>query len=473
MATPVPYVPKPYMKRCIRFLLEHGCAGLFLDPGLGKTGICYATVKILRKERMIKRVLVIAPLRVVLSVWPKEQQKWSDFNGIKVAVLHGSKKSQRLLDENWDVAVINPEGLSWLFRTFRERWPREWPWDMLIVDESTRFKHTRTLRFKTIAPHLHKFSRRVILTGTPAPNGLLDLFGQMKLCDGGRALGQYISHYRYEYFDPMGYGGYTWRPKVGSEKKIYHRLRDTVIRLDAKDHIKMPPLIMNNVRIDLPEKASRVYEQMENLLLADVNNKLVSAANSAVATMKCRQIANGGIYMGEKNSKWEHIHEAKIEACVDLVEELDGKPALIAYEFRHDLARLQKAFKGAPYIGGGVSAKRGLELEAEWNAGNLAVLIAQPQSVAHGLNLQETGSAVIWHSLTWDLENYDQFIRRVWRQGQKERIVVHHIIAKGTIDEVVMATIKRKDRTQRALLDALRLYARKGALTGGVAKRRR
>lgn len=435
--------------------------------GLGKTSICYASFKILKQEKMIKRALVIAPLRVVLSVWPKEQEKWKDFEKLKVAVLHGSGKSRRLLEDNWDIAVINYEGLSWLFRTYRERWPREFPWDMLICDESTKVKHTKTLRFKTLQPHLDRFKRRVILTGTPAPNGLLDLFGQMKVCDNGRALGQYISHYRYEYFDPSGYGGYTWRPKIGAERKIYKRLKDTVIRLDAKDHIKMPPLVMNNVRVDIPEKGMRVYAQMENLLLADVNNSLVSAANTAVATMKCRQIANGGIYAGLTSDEgWHNVHDAKTEAVLDLVEELDGKPALIAYEFKHDLARLQKALGGAPYIGGGVSAKRGLELEKLWNAGKLPVLIAQPQSVAHGLNLQEVGSAVIWHSLTWDLENYDQFIRRVWRQGQRERIVVHHIIARGTVDEVVMATIKRKDKTQRGLLEALRQYAKKAAPKG-------
>jgi SNF2 family DNA or RNA helicase len=451
----VRYVPHAYQKKAIKFMIERACAGLFLDPGLGKTSITYAAFKLLKKLGMVDRMLVIAPLRPALSVWPGEAGKWEDFADLKVNVLHGSEKDA-LLHSDSDVDVINPEGLPWLFS---QRW-KVWPWQMLVVDESTRFKHTQTRRFKELKPWLMKFRRRYILTGTPAPNGLLDLFGQIYILDEGNALGRFITHYRNQFFDSTGFGGYTWKPKPDSEKKIYKRLRPLVLRMEATDYLKLPPLIFNTIDVELPEDARRAYTSMENLLIAAVEDETVTAANMAAASTKCRQIANGGIYK-DGNAGWINIHDAKTEAVTDLIEELSGKPALIAYEYRHDLDRLRKALgKDTPHLGGGVTAKRQREIETAWNAGELPVLLAQPQSVAHGLNLQGVGAAVIWHSLTWDLEAYDQFIRRIWRQGQKERVVVHHLLAKDTVDEAIRGALGRKDRTQKALLNALKSYAR-------------
>lgn len=455
------YTPHAYQKKAIKFMVKRACAGLFLDPGLGKTSITFAAFKLLKKIGAVERALVIAPKRVVYGVWPREVEKWDDFAGLKVNILHGSDKVDAFYRGDVDIDVINPEGLPWLFE-MTAKTKGEWPWQMLVIDESTRFKHTSTQRFKQLKPHLNKFRRRYILTGSPAPNGLLDLFGQVFILDMGNALGRFITQYRMSYFDSSGYGGYTWVPKRDADERIYKKLAPLVLRMDAKDLLELPPLVYNTVKVELDEDARRAYDSMEDLLLASVENEVVSASNLAAASIKCRQIANGGIYKDDKSGEcWANIHEAKMDAVESLVQELNGKPALIAYEFKHDLDRLWKVFgHDTPYLGGGVTPKEQARIEAAWNAGDLPVLLVQPQSAAHGLNLQGVSATVIWHSLTWDLEHYEQLIRRVWRQGQKSRVVVHHIVARGTVDEAIMNAIRSKDRTQKQLLLALKDYAK-------------
>jgi len=265
------------------------------------------------------------------------------------------------------------------------------------------------------------------------------------------------------YFDCVDQMARVWEPRKGAEEKIYQRLRPLVLRMDAKDHLDLEPYVASTVEVELPEKARASYDQMERALITAIDKHVVTAANAAAATGKCRQIANGGCYqVGEETARKSlRVHDVKLEAVEEIIEELSGKPALVAYEFDHERVRLQAWLKKAgygdvPYIGGRVTTKKFKEIERGWNEGKIPILLAQPQSVAHGLNLQDTGAAVIWYAITWDLENYEQLIRRVWRQGQKERIVVHHIVARGTIDEVIMKTIAKKDRTQRALLDALK-----------------
>jgi len=456
----VKFTPHNYEKVAIERAVTNATLGLLLDPGLGKTVIMLTAFSILKKKGINRRALVIAPLRPAYSVWPAEVRKWDHLQHFSINVLHGTAKDARF-EEGADVDVINPEGLSWLMHRIAKNGSHPWPWDVLIVDESTRFKHSNTQRFKTLRPVLSRFRRRYILTGSPAPNGLLDLFGQIYILDLGNALGNYITHYRMNFFDQSGYGGYTWIPRSGSEEAIYKRIQPLVLRMAGADYLELPPLINNVVEVTLPEKAMQQYRQMEEMLIASIEDDVVVAANAAAATTKCRQIANGGIYH-EGGEKWSHIHEAKVDAVEEIIEELSGRPALVAYEYKHDLDRLRRRFGDAtPYIGGGVSATRFREIEADWNAGRLPILLAQPQSVAHGLNLQGTGAAVILQSLTWDLEVHDQFIRRVWRQGQKERVIVHHVVAKDTIDEVIMRMVASKDRTQRALLDALKLHLRR------------
>lgn len=448
--------PHDYQLRAVKFMVKQAAGGLLLDPGLGKTVCTLSAFKILKAKRLVTKMLVIAPLRPALSTWPAEVRKWAEFSHLTLRVLHGTEKGDDLFDPGVDIHVVNPEGLPWLTRAVSK--VSGWPWEVLVVDESTRFKNTRSQRFKLLKPMLPKFRRRYILTGSPAPNGLLDLFGQVFILDGGSSLGQFITQYRLAYFRQTGYMGYDWTPQPGAAERIYERIQPLVLRMAGEDYLELPPLVDRTIEVELPTKAMGTYRQMETLMIAALEDGApVLAANAAAATNKCRQIANGGIYH-DGGVEWTHLHEAKADAVEELVEELSGKPALVAYEYQHDLERLQKKFPGAPYIGGGVPAKRFREIEAAWNRGDIPVLLAQPVSVAHGLNLQGTGAAVIWHSIPWDLEVYEQFIRRVWRQGQKERVFNYHVVAKGTVDEAVMKSLGGKNRTQRALLSALKEY---------------
>ena len=758
----VPFKPREYQSRCIRFLLEKGFAGLFLEPGLGKTSIVLGAFKILKQKKLAKAVLVIAPLRPCYFVWPAEAKKWEDFNDLTVTILHGPGKDRALDASKADIYVINPEGLPWLAAklarlktwpfdmlvvdecfpagtmiktlagevpierlkvgdqvvtssgsrqilkiasraidalielklssgrilrctpehpiftirgwvlaknitiedelydqnnlsnlqeavrsqsTIDEPWQEEkmlleilcsetdvesdehqsskkdggrsqyedawktqleqrialaeevsttsvqdrqgpksdihppsgqWPWDDaprktaddgspacicmelcnrigreaawlsnklqsrlreceekvgdrsrriesqqhrpskerpkkgsstkrirvesithlkldrskdvynitikgcphffangVLVHNSTKFKRSTTQRFKLLRPMLQRFKRRYILTGTPVPNGLLDLFGQIYILDLGTALGAFITRYRNEYFYPGGYGGYEWLLQPNAEKRIYKRIDPLVVQLSAADHLKLPKLFtlpdLPAVEVVLPDKAMAQYRSMEKQFFIELGkDEEAWAVNSGVASMKCRQIANGGIYTdvwGKGGSltdlrtpAWKKLHDAKTEAVMDLLEELSGKPTLIAYDFHHDRERLLKELGAkTPVLGSGVSMRASAGIIERWNRGEIPHLLVNPQSVAHGLNLQG-GRAVIFHSLTWNFEDYEQLIRRVWRQGQEKAVYVYHVVAKGTIDEVIIDVLKGKGAVQTRLKAALRTY---------------
>lgn len=441
---------------------------MFLDPGLGKTSITLAAVKVLKKEGFIKRTLIVAPLRVCYSVWPKEVNKWEDFKELTCTILHGSQK-ELLLDEKFDIYLINPEGLFWLLSDNGKRL-KKLGIDTLVVDESSKFKKATTKRFKELKKHLPKFSRRWILTGSPAPNGLMDLFGQIYILDLGKSLSPYITHFRQNFFVPAGFGGYEWKIKDGSAEEINKRIKHLVLRLDAKDYLELPEVTYNNICINLPKPARELYDALEKDLIAVLEGgQVVTAATAAAASIKCRQVASGGLYYTELKEDeiafktWQHVHDEKTDAIEDLVEEMQGRPILIAYEFNHDLERLLKRFgKDTPYIGGGVSTKRSTQIEEAWNADKLPILLGQPQSMGHGLNLQGSEcNTVAWYSLTWNYELYDQFIKRVARQGSKhKRIFVHHILAEGTIDEAQVGTVKKKGKVQSSFLDTLKVYVK-------------
>ena len=454
----------------MKFLLAHGAAALFLDPGLGKTSIVLAALKYLFRAGTARRALVVAPLRVCYLVWPNEVAKWLDFGHLRVEVLHGPDKDKALAREA-DIYVINPEGLEWLSREGRFK---KLDADVLIVDESSKFKHTNTQRFKTLKPWLPKFTRRWILTGTPAPNGLMDLFGQIYILDLGRALGAYVTRFRNDFFAQVGFD-YILQPD-GAER-INEAIKPLALRLRDEDHLELPKLVFNDIYVDLPKPARKVYNEMEQRLFTLLDSgEALTAVSAGVASMKCRQIANGGVYRDAaeratatvKSEEWTHLHDAKTEAMSDLHEELAGQPLLVAYEFHHDLHRLQKLFGAeVPMIGAGVNAKRTAELEAQWNRGELPVLLGHPQSMGHGLNLQGAGHHVAWYSIPWDLELYDQFIRRVRRQGNKhDQVFVHRLVARQTIDEVVIGALAGKDATQGAFLNALSSYRKTIANSG-------
>ena len=449
--------PHQYQLNAVKFLLSRGSSQLWLDPGLGKTSISLKTIQELHKAQQIKRVLIIAPLRPVYAVWPEEIRKWDDFRHMPYTILHGQHKD-KAFESPALIHIINFDGLAWLSKMVKKH-PSKFPYDMLIVDEISYLKNTRTQRFKALATMLDNFKRRIGLTGSPAPNSLLDIFGPQLVIDRGATFGKYVTHFRTAFFFPTGYGGYTWILQPGAEKKIHGLLANKVLRMAAKDYLDLPELIMNKVYVTLPEPAMKLYKELEKKLMTDINEGTVTASTAAVAIGKCQQIANGAVYLDGPEKEVSEIHDAKLEAVEELVSGLEGQPCLIAFHFQHDLKRLKKLFPDAAVIGSGVTGDELLSIVERWNTGQIPVLLAHPQSAGHGLNLQGAGNAVIWFSNTWSLEHHDQFIRRLWRQGQRNNIIVHNIIAKKTIDEAIVKAVESKDNTQQSLMSAIKEYA--------------
>lgn len=479
--SPEPWKPHLFQKTSVKFLLQHGAAGLFLDPGLGKTSIVLAALKLLFKEKTEDKVLIVAPLRVCMATWPGEVEKWIDFRHLRVVVLHGPNKDE-LLAQEADIYLINPEGLDWLLQTVKTKNPRtnkttvtcdvrafkKHGFGTLVIDELTKFKNHSSDRFKAMKLVLPTFRRRWGLTGSPAANGLEQLFGQMYMLDEGRSLGQYITHYRRKYFVPHP-NGFDWVLQAGAEDDIYERISPLVLRLGI-DLIDMPTLIPNPIYVDLPPKARKAYDAIEDDLFAAIDGGQVVAKNTGVALGKCRQVAGGAIFLTPevvaliktppKNREVAHIHDEKVEALQDLVEELQGTPLLVAYEFHHERDRLKKAFPKAVFVADYKPAQF-KSLEAKWNRGEIDLMFSNAGPLAHGLNLQQRGNHICWFTPIWDFEVYDQFIRRVWRQGNKaQKVFVHTIIARGTVDEMVVAALRHKDKTQSAMFEALQKMAK-------------
>ena len=448
--------PHNYQKKAVKFLLTSGSGQLWLDPGLGKTSISLQAIKALKASGQVRKVLILAPLRPAYAVWPTEIAKWENFDMLTCSVLHGKDKDKKVKDDSF-IHVLNFDGLSWFSNATRRS--GKFDYDLLIVDEISYLKNTRTQRFKCLAPLLEKFKRRWGLTGSPAPNSLMDIFGPQLVIDRGATFGKYVTHFRTAYFYPTGYNGYEWKLQPGAEDKIHELLSDKVLRMKAEDYLEMPELITNRIYVELPKAARDLYKELEDKLFLEIDNGEVSATNAAVAVGKCQQIANGAIYLDGAEREVRHIHEEKINAIEELVEELNGQPCLVGYHFQHDLVRLKKAFPEAPVIGSGVTGDALNAIIDKWNRGETPVLLAHPQSASHGLNLQGAGHAVIWFSNTWSLEHYEQFVRRLWRQGQRNNIIVHQIVARKTIDEAIVAAISSKDKTQQNLMNAIQVYS--------------
>jgi len=450
------FKPHDYQRAAIDFLKRNRHAGLFADPGLGKTAIVLSLTNHFREYPQFRGALVIAPLRVIHSVWPAEIAKWAGFNNLRFEVLHGPHRL-KALRRPADIYLLNAENIFWLFE-------HDWPFNMLIIDESSKFKSDKSKRVKLLKKHLKRFDRRIILTGTPAPNSTMDLYSQIFLLDRGETLGRYITHYRQRYFYPIQFKNFVeWNQKPGADKVINQRIAHLVMRIDAVDHLDLPPIVYNEVKVQLPPKAMRTYKQLEKQFFAQIGNTPILLGSAASAYNACRQVANGRLYKPEnltaKQRSALQIHTAKLDAAQEIVDELQGKPVLIAYHFQHDLQQLFERFgKDLPYLGGGVSSKKSVEIVNAWNTGDIPILLGHPQSIAHGLNLQKGGHDIIWFSLTDNLENYLQFNQRIYRQGVSDQVRIHHIIAENTIDLAVMARLRKKDKSQRALLDAIREY---------------
>lgn len=459
---PEQWNPRPYQKTAIQTMITRGAAGLFLDPGLGKTSITLAAYKILFNQGYVRRMLVVAPLRVCQLVWPAEVKKWANFHGLKVNVLHGKDKD-KLAREEAHIYVINPEGLwsankSWYF-DYAHKYVQP---DMLVIDESTRFKNTKSKRFKVLKKHIADFRRRYILTGTPAPKGYEDLFGQIYILDQGTALGEYITKFRREHFVPVDGSGhivYKWALKEGHDQIIMDRLAPFCLRMRAQDYLDLPELVQNDVWVDLPDNVRGHYQELENEFFTVIEDEAIEAPSAAAVSNKVRQLCNGGLYTAEGD--YVTVHDIKCQALADTMEEA-GSPMFVLTQYQHDVKRIRD-FMGyeVPYLGGGTSSNDAVKHVTSFNRGELPLLLAHPASAGHGLNLQEVCCHVGMFGLPWDLELYDQALKRVLRSGNpNKRVFLHRYLALNTIEVGMAAALVSKDRSQQALLNYILEYRR-------------
>ena len=458
------FKPHQYQQHAIDFVLrrlfverELG-AGLFLDPGLGKTGCTLSVLHTMQQLGDLRRALIVAPIRVCRNVWPAEVRKWG-FN-LGCSLIHGTPtQRERCLQANHPIHLINPEGVDWLVRQAKN-FDRT-KYCTLILDESTKFKNFTAKRTKALRSLLPAINRRIILTGTPSPNSFADLFSQIFILDDGRALGRTLGDFRREYCRPPTFRQRSWEFRGDRRAALEEAIKDMVLRLDAADHLDLPGIHTNDVWVHLPANARRHYDEIEKTLLTELDSGQTLTASSAGAVYaKCKQIANGGGYDSDGESVC--VHDAKAEAIADLVEELGGKPVLVAYQYRHDLERLRATLGSVPAIAGGTPPRETDDLLDRWNRGEIPVLCAQPLAMSHGLNMQAGGcNHIIWMGLTDSLETYDQFNARVYRQGVQGRVIIHRILTAGTVDEVIAERLSGKSEDQKSLLESLRAYAAK------------
>ena len=447
------YRPYEYQEYATRFIEENDTAAIFLECGLGKSVVTLTAIKNLIEKGEVKRVLVIAPLRVAMNTWPAEIKKWDHLKDLTYSVAVGNpERRKKALIAAADIVITNRENIDWIVN--KSGAPLFF--DMIVIDELSSFKSYRTNRFKALLKIRPSVSRIVGLTGTPSSNGLMDLWAQFRVLDFGERLGRYITRYREAYFTPDKRNAqvvFSYKPLPGAEERIYNKIGDITISMKAKDYLNMPDLITSEVYVDMPVEGRLKYENLLSDMVVDIKDEEIDAPNAAVLSNKLLQMANGAIYTDAK--KPIKIHDAKLDALEDLIESANGKPVLVAYWFKHDLERIKARFPDAREI------KTNADIQ-DWNNGDVLVGLIHPASAGHGLNLQEGGSALIWFGLTWSLELYQQTNARLYRQGQKNTVVIHHIITKDTIDERVLAAIAKKEKTQNALIDAVK------AIFGGV-----
>lgn len=399
----------------------------------------------------VSKILVIAPKKVAEATWSKEAAKWDHLKLLRVVPVLGSlPKRVRALNTPGDIYVINRENVPWLVEYYRNAWP----FDMVVVDEFSSFKNHQAKRFKALTWVRKHMSRFVGLTGTPAPNGLLDLWAQVYLLDEGQRLGAKITHFRERYFEPDQRDRdrvFSYAPKPGADEVIRQLIGDICVSMKAEDYLELPDCITVNVPVVLDSKAQAAYDKLEKEMLLEIDESTIDAGTAAVLTNKLLQLCNGAVY--DENREIVEIHKCKIEAFLELIEGLNGKPALVFYSFQHDLARIKKALSG---LGQRVRELKGPQDEDDWNNRKIDILLAHPASCAYGLNLQKGGNHVIWFGLNWSLELYQQANKRLHRQGQAEKVIIHHLAVEGGVDEDVIAALEDKSSTQDKLMSALK-----------------
>ena len=447
------YEPHDYQKYATAYIEEHPYAAVLLDMGLGKTSITLTAIADLLFDSFeVHKVLVIAPLRVARDTWSAEIQKWDQLSHLTYSVAVGTEAERRAaLTKRADIFIINRENVCWLIQESGI----PFDYDMIVVDELSSFKNHQSKRFKALMQVRPRVSRVVGLTGTPASNGLMDLWAEFKVIDLGQRLGRFISNYRQAFFAPDRTNGmivYSYKPLPGAEAEIYRRISDITISMKATDHLKMPELISSEYTVYMSDMEREAYEELKKQLVLQLPGKEITAANAAALSGKLCQMANGAVYddLGSVSA----IHDRKLDALEDLIEAANGKPLLVAYWFQHDLERIMERLhqRHIPF-----SRLDSSDSIRRWNAGELPVALIHPASAGHGLNLQSGGSAIVWFGLTWSLELYQQTIARLWRQGQNaDTVVVQHIVTHSTIDTQILRALQEKDKTQAALIAAVK-----------------
>lgn len=440
------YKPHNYQQFATDFILNQSICCLMLDMGLGKTVITLTALWQLALDSFdVSRVLVIAPKRVAEDTWPKELAKWEHLTGLTSSLVLGSAAERKAaLQRKAFLYIINRENVAWLVKN------HYWDFDMVVIDELSSFKSNKAERFKAMKKVRPMVTRIVGLTGTPAPNTLMDLWPQMYLMDMGRRLGRFIGGFRDRFFLPDKRNReiiYSYKPREGAEDAIYALISDICISMKAADYLDMPERIDNRIEVSMSPKERKLYDDFQKDMVLSIGDEELDAVNAAVLSNKLLQMANGAVYGEDK--KVIPIHDRKLDVLEDLVEAANGKPLLVAYWYKHDLQRIKARFKNARCID---TAK---DID-DWNAGQIPLALIHPASAGHGLNLQDGGCTIVWFGLTWSLELYQQLNARLWRQGQKHTVVIHHIVTKGTHDEDVMRALENKDTRQSALIEAVR-----------------
>ena len=446
------YSPHDYQSYATEFILEHPVAAILLQMGLGKSVITLTAMQELFRKGEIRKALVIAPLRVARDTWPEEIRKWDHLKELTYSVAIGSAEERRAaLRRSAQIHLINRENVPWLV----EHQGKKFDYDMIVIDELSSFKNWEAKRFRALMKIRPCVKRIVGLTGTPSPNGYMDLFAEYRVLDMGQRLGRFITRYREAYFMPDRWGNgqvYTWKLRLGADEEIFRKISDITVSMKSVDHLEMPECILNNVPVHMDDREKAQYETLkEDLFLRIVNRdgvREIDAKNASVLCNKLSQMANGAVY--DDDSKVVRIHDRKLDALEDLIEAAGGNPLLIAYWYQHDIDRIRQRFPEVRLI-------RTSEDIREWNAGRIAVGAIHPASAGHGLNLQAGGNTLVWFGLTWSLELYQQTNARLWRQGQKAgTVVIHHLVTEGTIDERILLALKNKDRSQECLIDAVK-----------------
>ena len=442
------YQPYKYQLFAENHILNIDRSGLFLEMGLGKTVVTLTAIdKLVNQWFYITKVLVIAPKRVAETVWKEETEKWDHLNHLRVSKVLGSQKERlEALEQDSDVYVINRENVAWLVNHYKSKFP----FDMVVIDELSSFKSPKAQRFRSLRMVMPLVRRVIGLTGTPAPNGLIDLWSQIYLLDRGERLEDTVGKYRDKYFSigkQSGFVVYKYNLKDGADKEIYSRISDICVSMKSKDYLSLPPVINNDVKIVMPGEIKAKYDEFEMEQIMELHDTEITAVNAAVLSGKLLQFASGAIYDQDRNV--HNIHDLKLDALEEILEEAQGKPVLLAFSFRHDANKIKKRFKFAVEL-------KGIKEVNDWNNGKIQLLIAHPASAGHGLNLQFGGHIVVWYSLNWSLELYEQFNFRLQRPGQLKNVIINHLITKGTMDEDVYKALKNKSGIQQALMHAVK-----------------